>query len=74
MASSDVAGMNSGHVEWPNLRFPPINLWVMPAWRQAAGMCIPAGLRRHASQCIRQREQLLALMKQRAGASHAARA
>ena len=20
------------HIEWPDFRIPPINLWVMPAW------------------------------------------
>ena len=72
MASSDVAGMNGGHVDWPNLRFPPINLWVMPAWRKAAvGMRIPSGLRSNASQRSRQRKQLMALIKQRTGAGNA---
>ncbi|MDQ6972233.1 MAG: hypothetical protein Q9M30_06255 [Mariprofundaceae bacterium] len=23
-------------LSWPELRFPPINLWVMPPWRKAA--------------------------------------
>jgi hypothetical protein len=26
------------HVTWPELRFPPINLWVMPAWTQGGKM------------------------------------
>jgi len=25
--------MGNFRLEWPALRFPPINLWVMPAWQ-----------------------------------------
>jgi len=62
MASSEI----SGRIGWPELCFPPVNLWVMPAWHQAGGMPLHHRARGSRDVGMLQR-QFLQLLSARAG-------
>lgn len=58
--------MANSDLEWPSLRFPPINLWVMSAWQ---GMVVEQYRRRvrNPQEAEKLRHRFLALLAVRGG-------